>query len=63
MQHLSLCTAGDDHAKLLDLLSFTLGAHMQKGYSTCLECVSVSVCLCVCLLPLQCQHRSFLHSE
>ena len=26
-------------------------------------CVCLSVCVSVCLLPLQCQHRSFLRSE
>ena len=35
----------------------TLGAHAQEGYSTC------PVCLSVCLLPLSCQHRSFLRSK
>ena len=43
--------------------SLTFGAHVQKGYGTCLVCVCVYLSVCVCLLPLQRQHRSFLHSE
>ena len=41
--------------------SLTLGAHAQEGYGTCPVCLSV--CLSVCLLPLSCQHRSFLRSK
>ena len=33
--------------------SLNLGAHAQEGYGTCP----------VCLLPLSCQHRSFLRSK
>ena len=41
--------------------SLTLGAHAQEGYGTCPVCLFV--CLSVRLLPLSCQHRSFLRSK
>ena len=46
---------------ILSDASLTLGAHAQEGFGTCPVCLSV--CLSVCLLPLSCQHRSFLRSK